>query len=267
MSSTFAHGAIQLLGDRVATIGARIASKVLYFVFMVHFPDVSVDEIVQHLPPGDPTDEHANHFLFLFCLPMSHSITSLFPGLRESDEDAARELFERCYERLSRQSRNRLGNAPARTFDESDIANSAINEFFERVARNDFKKLENREDVWQILAVLVRDKIAARLKHENRQKRGGGWERTTLDAVSDELKGLDDPAIQAMGDEVLAEFKSRLLSDDHREIVDLLLAGLTHQEIADRLGKSLRTIDRRIEGIREAVPRILGIQIPKQKTN
>lgn len=198
---------------------------------------------------------------------MNHSITELIEALRSKDEEATFKLYDKCYQRIAGQGRKAIHGIPTKTFDEEDVANSVFREFFDRVSLGHFTKLENRDDVWQILTLLVGDKIAERLMLQNRQKRGKGWERQSLEAIANTISELDDPAIQAMTNDALSELKRNLLSDDQRQIIDCLMEGMTQVEIASKLGMSIRTVSRRIEGIREALSRILGITQPKTETD
>jgi len=91
----------------------------------------------------------------------------------------------------------KLGVSPRCGFDEDDLANSAFREFLDRAAAGEFRKLEDREDVWQILTLLVGDKIGDRFRHEHRQKRGGGEPNVPLEEVAEAVSKLDDPALEA----------------------------------------------------------------------
>jgi RNA polymerase sigma factor (sigma-70 family) len=192
-----------------------------------------------------------------------HSITRLLSGVKRQDKAAVQALFVKCYERLAKIGRRKLAGKPSRGFDEDDVVNSAFCEFLNRAAGGTFKKLENREDVWQILTLLVGDKVGDRLRHERRKKRGGGETDVALEEVAEAISKLDDPSLEAEIDDALA----KLPSDDHRRVVELLAEGRTHEEIAEALKVSVRTVDRRAEDVRLAILRILGIDGPKKKSS
>jgi RNA polymerase sigma factor (sigma-70 family) len=195
-----------------------------------------------------------------------HSITALLSGVKRADRHAAHALFEKCYARVAAISLKKLGNRPRRGIDEDDVANSAFREFLSRATDAGFKKLENREDVWQVLTLLVGDKIGDRIRHEGRMKRGGGKLGVPLEDVAEAVSKLDDPSLEAEVNDAKRVFLAKLPSDDHRRVVELLAEELTYEEIAKILNLSVRTVDRRVEDIRLALPRILGIAAPNEKS-
>lgn len=197
----------------------------------------------------------------------NHSITALLSGVKQADCDAVHALFTRCYNRLADISDKKLGGARRRSFDHDDVANSAFCDFLTRAATGDFRRLKNREDVWQILTLLVGDKIRDHLRHEGRAKRGGGEPGVPLEDIAEAVAALDEPSLDVEITDAKQFFLEKLPSDDHREVVELLAEGQTHEEIALKLGLSLRTVDRRIEDIRLAIPNILGINAPPKKSS
>ena len=194
-----------------------------------------------------------------------HSITRYLSGLKKADEKAIRAIFDRCYGRVAAIGSNKLKGKPQRGFDADDVANSAFREFLSRAADDKFLGLKNREDLWQILTRLVMDKIWKRLREERAMKRGGGVPDVSLDEFKQSFWELDEQKLDLeIADERMA-FRSKLVDDDLRRVVDLLADGLTHKEIADSLGLSVRTIDRRFKDICAELPRILGVTYPPRK--
>ena len=111
----------------------------------------------------------------------NHSITRLLPGVKQADEDAVRELFDRCYSRVVRLAKRKLRDKSYGGFNEEDPALAAFHTFLDRAATGKYKQLECREDVWQLLALLLGSKIKDRLRHERAKKRGGGKPDLTID--------------------------------------------------------------------------------------
>jgi RNA polymerase sigma factor (sigma-70 family) len=196
-----------------------------------------------------------------------HSITALLSGVKGADRDAVDALFNRFYDRIAAISLKKLGGAPRRRFDQDDVANSAFREFLSRAAAGNFKKLENREDVWQVLTLLVGDKISDRLRHDGRKKRGRGEPDVPLQDVAEAFSKVDDPSLEAEFNDAMQFLLAKLPNEDHRRVVELLLEERTHEEIAKMLNLSVRTVDRRIEDIRVALLSVLGIDAPKKKSS
>jgi RNA polymerase sigma factor (sigma-70 family) len=195
-----------------------------------------------------------------------HSITALLSGVKQADRAAIHALFDRCYSRVVAIGHKKLGGTRRRGFDQDDVANSAFREFLSRAAEGRFRKLENREDVWQVLTLLVGDKIQDRLRHEFRLKRGGGEPGVPLEEVAEAVSKLDDPSLEAEINDARRVLLAKLPTDDHRRVVELLAEGRTHEEIANTLNLSVRTVDRRVEDVRLSLPRILGIDAPNKKS-
>ncbi len=196
----------------------------------------------------------------------NHSITRLLSGVKKADEEAVHDLFLRCYSRVAEIGRRKLVNKPTRRgFDEDDAANSAFIQFLKEAKDGKFEmKLENREDFWQIVTVLVADNIAKRLRSERAKKRGGeAAAAVTVDQVPQAICDLEDPTLETEIADAKAVFLSRLPSHEHREVVEFMSAGLTQEQIAAELNLSVRTVARRLDDIGAALPRILDVPDPR----
>lgn len=197
-----------------------------------------------------------------------HSITAMLSRVKQADRDAVSDLFAKCYPRVAAIGLKKLGGKNHRGFDEDDVANSAFRDFLARARSGKFKKLETSDDVWQILTLLVVDKINERRRHEWRKKRGGGEPDVSLELVSERVSKCDDAGLEADFEDALNVFLEELPSADHRKIVDLLIKkGLTHEQIAKHLELSVRTVHRRFEDIRVVWSRIFGGDAPKKKSS
>ena len=60
------------------------------------------------------------------------------------------------------------------------MALSAFDSFCQGVEQGQFSRLQDRDDLWHILAVITVRKAVDLVQHERRQKRGGGRLRKTL---------------------------------------------------------------------------------------
>lgn len=57
--------------------------------------------------------------------------------------------------------------------DEDDVATTAFQNFFQAVEDGRFTQLENRDDMWQVLLMLVSRAVSRQKKHQRTAKRGG----------------------------------------------------------------------------------------------
>jgi DNA-directed RNA polymerase specialized sigma24 family protein len=115
--------------------------------------------------------------------------------------------------------------------------------------------------LWQILAVLTTRKAVSARRREAAAKRGTGQVIATsnLDPGSDshivelfgDLAGVEPTPVEAAA--AVEEF-NRLLEllndDDLRTVARSRLEGFTNEEIADRSGFSLATVERKLKRIR-----------------
>jgi RNA polymerase sigma factor (sigma-70 family) len=173
------------------------------------------------------------------------SVTRWLTQLAAGDTAAAGPLWERYYGRMVGLARARLGRTPLRAADEEDVALSAFHQFCRAASDGRFARLANRDDLWQLLVVLTARKAVDLYKHQARQKRTG--EVSGLDA---DVPGPDeDPALEAAFADELRSLFDRL-PPEVRAVAELRLDGLEKDEIAARLGCTVRTVDRRLVLVR-----------------
>ena len=180
------------------------------------------------------------------------SVTIWIEQLREGNSLAAQKLWEGYFHRLVGLARSKLKMMPRRGTDEEDIALSAFNSFFQGVEQGRFRKLDDRNDLWQVLLMITQRKAIDLLEYETRGKRD--WRRNQP-AASEfgkvELEGREpDPAFAVQFAEEYEKLLTKLPYDDLRQIAILKMEGYTNKEIAKELGCALVTIQRRLRLIR-----------------
>ena len=185
----------------------------------------------------------------------SESVTQWIAEIKAGGEgvDAAQqELWSRYFDRLVALARVRLIGAPRGAADEEDVALSALNSFFSGVERERFPILQDRDNLWSLLASITVRKAINQRRRLQAAKRGGGLQ---LDASqSDVIARLVDEALTpahlaAMNDQCRMLMKA--LDDPKLErIARLKLAGYTNEEIARRDSVALRTVERKLNRIR-----------------
>lgn len=190
------------------------------------------------------------------------SISQWIDLVKQGDSLAAQRLWERYYRRLVGLARRKLKDTPRRMADEEDVVVAAFDSFCRGAEEGRFPKLDDRGDLWQVLVMITGRKAINLMKHDLRQKRGGGrirGESVFLASASDEERaGID----QIVGSEPSPEFAAHV-AEDCRELLAKLedkvlerialakLDGYTNDEIAAELGVRARTIERKLRIIRE----------------
>jgi DNA-directed RNA polymerase specialized sigma24 family protein len=189
------------------------------------------------------------------------SVTYWIGLLKTGDPAAAQQLWECYFQRLVALARAKLRGVPRRAADEEDVALSAFESFCRGAEQGRFPRLTDRDDLWQLLVVLTARKAFALIKHERRQKRGGGKVQTEA-ALADDGSDNDEGALaQVVGREPTPEFAAEV-AEECRRLLDKLgderlravalakMEGLTNAEAAARLGCAPRSVERMLRLIR-----------------
>jgi RNA polymerase sigma factor (sigma-70 family) len=190
------------------------------------------------------------------------SITHWFEQVREGDSVAAQAVWERYFPELVRLAREKLRGTPRRAADEEDVASSAMESLFRAAQNGRFPDLADRHDLWRLLLRMTARKVVDLQRRESRKRRGGGQVKgesvfASVDPA-DERAGLAEVIGDGPTPEFAAvmaeEYQRRLERLDDPNLAALAVAkmeGYTNDEIAERLGCSVRTIERRLRLIRK----------------
>jgi RNA polymerase sigma factor (sigma-70 family) len=184
------------------------------------------------------------------------SVTTWLQLLRAGDPAAAQRLWQRYYADLVRLAHDHLAARVRRGAE--DVALSAFASFCRGAAAGRFPQLADRHDLWRLLFTITLRHAADHARREDRQRRGGGRHIDVADLLDlpdadlDHLPGTaPDPAwAAAVADEVRAVLAG-LPRDDLRQLAQLRLEGYTLPEIARRLGRSLRSVERKWALVRQ----------------
>jgi DNA-directed RNA polymerase specialized sigma24 family protein len=190
------------------------------------------------------------------------SVSYWIERLKEGERAAVQRLWEGYFRRLVGLVRTKLRSAPrSLPADEEDVALSAFDSFCRAAEQGRFPRLEDRNDLWQLLVLIAVRKAANLVKHERCRKRGGGRvEHASAQARGDEGDGPlfadligrePDPALDA---EVAEECRRLLWLLDDRELKQVALwkmEGHTHAEIAAKLDCRPRTVEHMVKLIRD----------------
>jgi DNA-directed RNA polymerase specialized sigma24 family protein len=191
------------------------------------------------------------------------SITCWIDHLKAGDPAAAQPLWERYFQRLVGLARVKLPPKlrAGGDSDEEDAALSAFQSFCQGAAQGRFPRLDDRHDLWQLLVTITARKAADQIERARALKRGGGrlLDEAALDGPDPERRigGLD----QLPSPDPTPEFAA-MVAEQYQHLLDLLgdktlrsiavwkLEGDTSEEIAGKLGCSLRTVANKLTLIR-----------------
>ena len=186
-------------------------------------------------------------------------ITLWIDELRRTDEEAAQKLWEHYIRRLYDLARKRLLPETRRVYDEEDAAHSAFRSFCMGLAAGHFPDLRDRESLWHLLLAITARKVARRHRHDQQDRRDVRRNAAApIRSMGDSApSGVENIASNEPTPEFAAEFVEtcenlyqRLDDPALQEVVALRLESYTDDEIAERLGCSRRTVQRRLEVVR-----------------
>jgi DNA-directed RNA polymerase specialized sigma24 family protein len=187
------------------------------------------------------------------------SVTIWIDGLKAGDGTDIQKLWDRYFKRLVRLAGARLPSHCRRAFDEEDVALSAFQSFCERAGQGQFPQLSDRDDLWRLLATITVRKALDTMRHQSRQKRGGGrvLGESALLVGEDSSEGVAEiisreptPEEVARFADDYARFLERLVDPALRTVALRRLEGQSTQEIAQVLRVSTKTVERKLQLIR-----------------
>jgi DNA-directed RNA polymerase specialized sigma24 family protein len=197
-----------------------------------------------------------------FRVSNGESVTQWLHGIKAGNGTEIQHLWDRYFERLVRLAGAKLPGHCRRAFDEEDVAISAFQSFCDRAGKGQFPQLSDRDDLWRLLAALTTRKAAWMIRHQTRQKRGGGRvlgesafpardpAATASGGLAEILGNGPTPDDAARFADALEQFIKKLDDATLKTITFRKLEGRSVQEISAELGTSTKTIDRKLRLIR-----------------
>jgi DNA-directed RNA polymerase specialized sigma24 family protein len=195
-------------------------------------------------------------------MPSIESITQWIHQLKDGDRDAVQKLWEGYFLRLDHQTQNWLRRAPPRAVGAEDIALSAFDSFCRRAEQGRFPRLDDRDDLWQLLVVIAFRKTCNQVKHDAvRQPRTGRVILISqLDARREEplfarlIDREPDPALAVEVADSCRRLLDLLPTAELRQVAMWKLEGYTNEEIAPQMnggaGRDTSTVERKLKRIR-----------------
>jgi DNA-directed RNA polymerase specialized sigma24 family protein len=185
------------------------------------------------------------------------SVTDWIGRLQAGDQTAAQPLWERYFRRLVGLARRQLQGALRGSADEEDVALSAFASFCRAALEGRFPRLADRDDLWRLLFALTLRKAHDLVRDQCRQKRGGsallGPPHNPEEASPEKVLDREPtPEFAAQVAEECQRLLCRLDDAELRSVALWKMEGYTNEEIAQKLGRSDRTVERKLRLIRKA---------------
>ena len=161
--------------------------------------------------------------------------TYLLNAIESGDARAADQLLPLVYNELRRLAANRMAHERAgHTLQPTAL----VHEAWLRLVGNETPQFQNRAHFFGAAAEAMRRILIDRARHKLAVRHGGGQQRVALDAVELPFPGDDDQLLAV--NEALDK-----LAAAHPVEADVVklryFVGLTHEEVAEALGISVRT--------------------------
>ncbi len=101
-------------------------------------------------------------------------ITGWIDQIRQGDEEAAQQLWDRYSEQIIEVARRTMKDSPRRVQDEEDVAVVAFRSLLAGITSGRFQTLDRREQLWRLLMVITTRKAVGLIERDRRLKRGAG---------------------------------------------------------------------------------------------
>jgi len=170
---------------------------------------------------------------------------SLMRRLRLGSEDAATQIYLRYVHRLRALARARSSPDLARCVDAEEIVQSVFGSFFRR-AKSGYYDVPEGEELWRLFLVIALNKIRAKGSFYRAAKRN--VRMTTNGAVMEALQDDDATAMQDLKNSI--DEATERLTAEQRDMVVLRIEGYRVDEIAERMKRSKRTVERILQAVR-----------------
>jgi RNA polymerase sigma-70 factor (ECF subfamily) len=180
---------------------------------------------------------------------------SLLRRLRGGSEDAATQLYVRYAQRLRALARANTSTQLARRVDAEDIVQSVFRIFFAGASQGLYD-VPAGEDLWKLLLVIALNKIRSESVFHQAAKRDvrATAELDRLEPAAEPTDGVDFATsfLRLVVQDTLEQ-----LSPSERQMLELRMEGHEVAEIAQRIGRSKRTVERGLQQARARLKRLL----------
>ncbi len=185
----------------------------------------------------------------------TETVTDWIVRLKQGDASAARQIWNRYFDRLTKLAERRLLGAATALPAGDDVALESLNALFEGAQAGRFTRLDDRDDLWQVLTLIAcrrasnarrsaraRKDVAASASGVDLEMFSGGLAPVVDTEPNDQWLG----GITAACSELLG-----LLDVKLKRIAISRLQGYTNMEIATQRACSVKSVERYMRMIRE----------------
>jgi DNA-directed RNA polymerase specialized sigma24 family protein len=190
----------------------------------------------------------------------TESVTVWLARLKHGERDAAAlRLWQDYFDRLVRMARAHLASWRRLPADAEDVALSAFDSFIRAAEAGRFPRLEDSNDLWQVLLVLTARKAGKLIRREQADRRGGGKVQLFSDLpgqdessspLADVLSSEPDPAEAAVMAETCERLMAQLEDEELTRVTVWKLEGFSNADIAEKLNRSVGSVERKLRLIR-----------------
>lgn len=189
-------------------------------------------------------------------------IADLLRRVEMGEGEATTQLWEQCFPRLLRYCRTKLPDRMRRVLDEEDVALSAFKSFCIGAEKGAFGDIEGRDELWKLLFTIAGRKAHGYVRHQSRQKRGGGqvggesvFQSSDNPTNTNGINQIADPNSTPVSFDQFSHdcevLLDRLDDDLLQTIAILRMEGYSVEEIAERSGCAQRSVERKLNLIRK----------------
>ncbi|HXD88209.1 MAG TPA: sigma-70 family RNA polymerase sigma factor [Urbifossiella sp.] len=179
--------------------------------------------------------------------PSSGSDKTLIRRYRSGDEAAATSLYLRYAHRLRALAKDYCTGNYARRFDADDIVQSVFRTFFAGVRQRGYDVPPDGE-LWGLLMVLALNKVRNLVDYHRAGKRAVQQTASVTDLDQQNILAADENAAAFL--RLVLEEQLAGMPESNQTIVRLRIEGHEVAEIAERTGRSRRTVERVLQEFR-----------------
>lgn len=176
------------------------------------------------------------------------SVTAFFKAVTAGDAASMQPLWDTYFPGLLRLARKTLGDGHQRVAGPDDAVQSAFIAFWQQASQKQFDGTLHRDNLWSVLAVMTVCKARKQVRREQARKRGGDRIRVQLDDIASPQQAMDSLSPQEF--DLYSQELLLALPEDLMTFALHRLMGFPNAEIAEAMGCTERTVERKLRRIR-----------------